>query len=461
MKIEKFPKLYIGDKKIVWDSRQLTELAKKEINFLFHEDQKDRPELSFCYLPKLFPDELSYRNFFAKQCHEAVGKASEKFKVIGVTGTNGKSSCVHIIRSLLVKKFGRIAQLGTEGLSVWEDGKKILDCELGWTTPEAPVLHNICRYLFEQGVNVLVLEISSHGLELARIGGLDIDAALFTNLSQDHLDFHSNMESYYQAKKKLFSFYLKEDATALINIEEEFSQRLFNELKDKRKNLLSLDQSFYKFKAKSLDGSKIILGDGRLIETNLIGDYNLRNLCCSLQLLEVFLQKKLFEDQKNIQINIPGRLNLVSSLGPKVFVDFAHSQNSLELVLKELKTFKSREARLIVVFGCGGDRDRKKRSFMGEVAAAHSDQIILTNDNPRTEDPLKIIADIELGLKKSHFDEYKIIVNRKQAIEEALKAACAEDIVLVAGKGNENYQVIGKEKFKFSDRNEILKLTKS
>lgn len=376
----------------------------------------------------------------------------EKIFLIGVTGTNGKTSVSYFTKNILNLLDFKCGYIGT---LFYETDRIIPALE---TTPSILKVASLLKEMVDKSFKACVIEVSSHALHQDRLLGLFFDIAAFTNLSRDHLDYHQDMEDYYQAKKKLFRKYLKGNSKIVISLESEYGKRLAEELKDfspllvnngeikgeilKKKNRLSFK---IKFKDKEYE-----------ISTQLLGDYQAKNLTTTLGILLAMGYKieDLLEPIKKLK-NPTGRLELVAECkGAKIFVDYAHTPEALAEALKSLSSIK--ENRLIVLFGCGGNRDKGKRPLMGKVASMIADGIILTSDNPRFEDPLKIIEDIEKGINSSK--PYKIIPDRRSALEFAIKNLQEGDVLLVAGKGHETYQEIEGKRYPFSDQEEILKI---
>ena len=379
----------------------------------------------------------------------------EKLILIGVTGTNGKTSVSYFTKTLLNSLGLKCGYIGT---LFYEIDKIIPSLE---TTPSILRITSLLKEMTEKGFKACVIEVSSHALHQERIFGLLFDVVTFTNLSRDHLDYHKDMESYYQAKKKLFINYLKSSTKAVISLENEYGKRLAEELKYLSPFLVNSNE----IKTEVLDKKngltlKIKIRNKEYkVSTQLFGDYQAKNLTTTLGILLALGYKveEILEAIKNLK-NPVGRLELVADYkGSKIFVDYAHTPIALEEALKSLNSLK--ENKLIVVFGCGGNRDKGKRPLMGKVASSLADEIILTSDNPRFEDPLKIIEDIKKGINSSK--PYKIIPDRREALKFSIKNLQKGDILLVAGKGHETYQEIKGKKYPFSDQEEILKIIRS
>ena len=392
--------------------------------------------------------------------------------LISVMGTNGKTTVTYMLESILEAAGYRVGVLGTVN---YRFNNKVLPAPN--TTPESYEMQKILRLMVNEKITHAIAEISSHAVDLKRVDDCAFDMGIFTNLSQDHLDYHGTMENYFQAKKRFFDEVLpseeKSKKTMVVNGDDPWGQRLVKEVpKDLSLWTFGID-NVCDITAEpltlSLEGIKAKIHRGRssfTISSPLIGLYNLYNMLAavtaalSLNIPEKFIQIGLRKLKK-----VPGRLEKVSKPNePVVFVDYAHTDDAIRRVLQNLSTFGKKK--IITLFGCGGDRDRGKRPLMGKAAASSSDITIVTSDNPRTENPLSIIADIEKGIHEisvkkfspevlnKHTSEkcYTVIPDREKAIEKAVSLASGSDIILIAGKGHENYQIIGDKRIPFDDR---------
>lgn len=381
--------------------------------------------------------------------------------LVGVTGTNGKTSVCYFTKTLLNKKFGiKTGYIGTIFYEV-EEKRPALE-----TTPSILKIAPLLKEMVDKNFKVCVMEVSSHALDQQRILGLLYEVAGFTNLSRDHLDYHKTMEAYYQAKKRLFLEYLKPTGKVVISLESEYGKRLYQEIRTsiEEKRIMLVNDGRIKVEVIEVRNEGLRLKIKFLknsiekiyeIQTSLFGEYQAKNLATTIGILNSlgFDQEEIIKGLETLK-NPIGRLELVSEFrGAKIFVDYAHTPSALENVLKSLLPIKKK--RLIVVFGCGGDRDKGKRPLMGEIAERLADFIILTSDNPRFEDPNKIIEDIKEGLNGTKPCE--IIVDRREAIRFALEMLEEGDVLLIAGKGHENYQEIKGVRYPFSDQEEVLK----
>lgn len=374
----------------------------------------------------------------------------KKLEIIGVTGTNGKTTSTYLLESILGSE--NVARIGTIEYKV---GNEIIEAPN--TTPESLDIVKICKKAVDKGIKYLVMEVSSHALEFGRVAMLDFDVTSFTNLTPEHLDYHKNMENYYLAKRKLFTK-LKEDCkdNSVINIDDEWGEKLYNEF----------GGYSYSVKKNSNIQGKILEfhSDGQLVEINIngeieriklaiLGRYNLYNVLGVVGIaLKLGIEKKVIFDRIKDLKGAPGRFELISCKQDFIaVVDYAHTGDALTNILENINELK--KARVITVFGCGGDRDSSKRPVMGEIATRLSDIAILTSDNPRTENPVQIINDVLEGMKT---DNYIVEMDREKAIMKAVELAEPNDIILVAGKGHETYQILGRKKIHFDDR-EILR----
>ncbi len=376
-----------------------------------------------------------------------------KLKIIGITGTNGKTTCAFLVNHMLQQGGKKCGLITTVQYSY---GGIVIPATR--TTPEAFELQKLFSEMEKAGCEYVVMEVSSHSLSQSRLGNSKMTAVLFTNISGDHLDYHGDMDSYYLAKKQLFTNYCENSKTIrVINSDDLYGKRLISEVSGNVVTYglnLNCNCRILTNSCGSITG--IRLDDDTMfdVKTSLIGGFNAYNIAGAITVcLGLGVPIKIIIKALETFENVPGRLELVEvSSGAACYVDYAHTDDALRRVLSALKKLNPRQ--LIVVFGCGGDRDRSKRPRMGEAVFEFADLVVITSDNPRTEDPIQIINDIisTLNLNK----EYKIIPDRKEAIEFAVKTAVGGDIVLVAGKGHEDYQEIGTGKISFDDR-EVIK----
>ncbi len=385
------------------------------------------------------------------------GFPARRLELVGITGTNGKTTTAFLLRDIFRRNGERVGMVGTVGY----------DCGGSWevaarTTPDPFVLQSLFARMLKNGCRRAVLEVSSHALVQNRLGESRFRGAIFTNLSGDHLDYHKNMESYYLAKRLLFKKLLENDGLAVINADDAYGRRLQRELS--RRRVVSWGE-----KAPKVDGRLKIVAEklsGQVLQLTapdwacrwrapLIGRFNADNLAAAFLLARgLGVRRERIVAALSTTDGVPGRLQAVTfPHNCLALVDYAHTDDALLKVLLTLK--KLPHQRLIVVFGCGGDRDREKRPRMGKVAAAYADYLIITSDNPRNEDPELIVADIVAGIPAAA--AYEVILDRRQAIAVAVKMLESDDIILLAGKGHEDYQEIAGQREYFDDRIELLR----
>jgi len=379
---------------------------------------------------------------------------ARKLKMAGVTGTNGKTTTTFLIKHICEKAGVRCGLLGTVR---YEIGERVLPAAR--TTPESLDLQELLAQMRDAGCKAAAMEVSSHALAQERVRDLEWDAAVFTNLTQDHLDFHGTMENYFEAKAKLFTQLSQQERkkkpVAIINIDDRYGQKLVTRIAKKVSVVtfgtgLKADfrTSNYRMEFGGTSFQLDARGKSYLVRVPLIGRFNVANSVAALaaaNALGIGLREAVVSIGKSPQV--PGRLEMVPAKRQfQVFVDYAHSPDALLNVIKTLRELNP--ARLIVVFGCGGNRDREKRPLMGEVVDQKADFAIITSDNPRKEDPDKIIADVEKGFCGAHFEK---ITDRAAAITRAIEIAQPRDIVLIAGKGHENYQEFADHTVPFED----------
>ncbi len=393
----------------------------------------------------------------AKLATNYYGNPSQDLNMIGVTGTNGKTSVTFLIKNLLKKQGHKSAIIGTTGIFI--DDEKV---ESSLTTPDSVTINKMLRQVADQGIKYVIMEVSSHALDQNRASYLDFDIALFTNLTHDHLDYHETFEAYSEAKKLLFDN-LKPTGIAIVNVDDAGYKEMISETKATVAHVgwdVNADYQIKNDKISS-NGAQFDIEYGEkcaTVHSPLVAQFNIMNLSLSLVAVSKILQEDLVATSTGLTnlTTAPGRMERVNlSNGAIAIIDYAHTPDALEKAAKASKLMADKtKGKLIVVFGCGGDRDKSKRPKMAEAAEKYADRIIVTDDNPRTENREKIYADIEKGLTKA--GNYVVIGDRKEAIEEAVKISNSGDIILIAGKGHENYQIIGKEKIHFDDKEVVL-----
>jgi len=381
---------------------------------------------------------------------------SHQLKLVGITGTNGKTTTTYLIFALAKANGDKGAMLTTVEYRIGEKSEPAVR-----TTPEASDTNRFLRQAVEENCQMAVMETSSQAIDLHRCDALRFRVAVFTNLTRDHLDYHRTMENYFDAKKQLFDGRLGEKpASSVINIDDEYGARLADELEKNDQKVITFAQNNpADLTAENIEVS-LIKGTSFLIKTP-IGEKNITSplvgkphvynmLAATAVALELGYDLDKIGEGLETCIGAPGRFERVPHDGDfAVVVDYAHSDDALLNTLKTARDLTG--GQIITVFGCGGDRDKTKRAPMGEVAGTHSDLVIVTSDNPRTENPLKILSEIEVGLKQTNCP-YLVISDRREAIHRAIQKAGRGDVVLIAGKGHETYQIVGSEKFHFDDR---------
>jgi len=410
------------------------------------------------------------RKALAALSSQFYGNPSEKLKIIGITGTNGKTTTAFLIEKILLRAGLSVGVIGTLNCRY---GGKVFDISM--TTPESLDLHRILADMLADGVTHVVMEASSHAIFLNRIDACWMDVAVFTNLTQDHLDFHGNMEDYWQSKKNLFTEHLakgpkKNKAIAVINCNDPHGKRLFKELPSALS--VGFDDRCHLWPElirKDQNGMEGVIStpEGMFkFETPLIGQYNVDNMLCAAGAsLALGLPLNIIRSGIESVEFVPGRLQPIpNGVDRFVFVDFAHTPDALKNVLQTLRTLTT--DRIICVFGCGGNRDREKRPLMGQIAASLANICIITSDNPRFEDPMTIIEDILAGVRKQRLPLYNpndaikspsargyvVEPDRSRAIDMAIRISRHWDMILIAGKGHETYQIIGNQTVPFDDR---------
>lgn len=383
------------------------------------------------------------------------GKPSEELNVIGVTGTNGKTSTTYLIKRIFDEDGRTTSVMGTLGAVI--NGERI---ENKNTTPESLVIQKQLRKMLDKGSKYCVMEVSSHALDLKRVEYINFQVGIFTNLTKDHLDFHKTMENYYKSKLKLFN---RTNKCNIINIDDEYGKKMLKEIHNKvpiltygineKCHVYATDINYHTM------GVDFIMNtpEGTIpIKMKLLGKFNVYNAlaaasCAISYGISLPVIKKGIESISRIN----GRFDVihVDSRGFNVIIDYAHTPDGLDKVLTTIDGFA--QGRKIVVFGAGGNRDREKRPIMGEIAAKHADICVVTSDNPRYEDPDKIIEDILVGVRKGKA-KYIAITDRKEAIKYALQIAKPKDTILLAGKGHETYIIIKDKVIPFDEKKIVM-----
>ncbi len=375
---------------------------------------------------------------------------SSKFKLIGVTGTKGKTTTTFMIKEILERAGKKVGLIGT--IATYINGKKVKESDR--TTPESLELQQLFNQMVEEGVEVVVMEVSSQSLKLHRVDGCQFDIVLFTNFSEDHIsqNEHPNMEDYLQSKLKLFHMC----KTGIVNVDDLQGAKIPNLFPennittygiDNFANVLAKDititNAYVDFKVKITDRNE-------RVKTGIPGRFSVYNSLAAICVAQKFGISPEVIKEALLEVRVPGRSELVNNKKElTIMIDYAHSPESLQNILQATKSYT--RGRVISVFGCGGDRDSGKRPIMGEISGKIADYTIITSDNPRTEDPQKIVDQIEEGIKKTK-GKYEVIVDRTEAIEKAINMANKRDIIILAGKGHEPYQEINGVKYPFDER---------
>lgn len=396
------------------------------------------------------------RKAIAEMAAAFYGNPSQKLSLIGITGTNGKTTITYLIKSILEAAGKRVGVIGTNQNIIGD--KLLLTKSTTPTTPNALELQQLFNEMVYNGAEYVVMEVSSHALDLDRVYGCRFSVGVFTNLTQDHLDFHHTMENYFKAKSKLFDISDK----GVVNYDDEYGKRLVgdNVLKIGLSDGCELRAENIKITSRGSEFDMIYKGVKYAAKIRIPGKFSVYNAMCAAGAALVlgigmdFVIKGLADAP-----GVVGRIEVVpTDTDYTVIIDYAHTPDGLENVINCVKGFA--EGRTITLFGCGGDRDNTKRPIMGEIAGRLSDYSIITSDNPRTEDPEKIVREIEAGMKRTD-GKYTLITDRREAIGYALSIAKKGDVIILAGKGQETYQIIGKEKFDFDERIEVYKHLKN
>ncbi|MEJ7808859.1 MAG: UDP-N-acetylmuramoyl-L-alanyl-D-glutamate--2,6-diaminopimelate ligase [Gemmatimonadaceae bacterium] len=380
---------------------------------------------------------------------------ARSLRLIGVTGTNGKTTTVGILRHLLDGDGGVSASIGTLGVLTGSAGA-LAPGGSGLTTPGPIELQRVLRHLVDSGVRNVAMEVSSHSLDQRRVDGLVFDAALFTNLTRDHLDYHATMDAYLVAKARLVD-YLAPDGVAIVNADDPAwealpapPRRIAFSAEGRQSNVLAREVAFG---PRGSSWTFVAGGIEHPVRLPLIGSFNVANaLGAAAAAWALGASPELLAERLGTIPQVPGRLEILSET-PTVLRDYAHTPDALARALDAVRPFT--RGRLIAVFGCGGDRDRGKRPEMGRVAVERADLAIATSDNPRTEDPERILDDIEAGMGKRAHER---VTDRRAAIEQAIARADDGDVVVLAGKGHETYQIRGAEKFPFDEKEIVAEI---
>lgn len=383
------------------------------------------------------------------------GNPSRKMTLIGVTGTNGKTTTATLLYEL-VRFMGRKAGL-LSTVCNYIDDEKLLATH---TTPDAPAINELMKRMADGGCEYCFMEVSSHSIHQKRIAGLDFDGAIFSNITHDHLDYHKTFKAYIEAKKAFFDG-LKPGAFALTNADDKNGPVMLQNTKGRKYTYSCRSMADFNCKVieKHLDGMLMQL-DGREVWTKFTGDFNAYNLLAVYASACLMgLEKEEVLRVMSLLVPVSGRFEtLLSKEGIMAVVDYAHTPDAVENVLSTIKGLKGKSNIVITVVGAGGDRDKTKRPEMADAACRYSDKVILTSDNPRSEEPEAIIADMQAGVQAEYKKKVLAITDRREAIRTAVMLASKGDIILVAGKGHENYQEVKGVKHHFDDKEVINEL---
>jgi UDP-N-acetylmuramoyl-L-alanyl-D-glutamate--2,6-diaminopimelate ligase len=411
------------------------------------------------------------RRALAQVARHFFGAPADELFLVGVTGTNGKTSTSYLVESIFAEAGRRVGLIGTVGVRYADVWQRAMN-----TTPESLDIQRALREMRTAGVDTVVMEVSSHGLELGRVAGCDFRVAAFTNLTQDHLDFHGSMDAYRDSKLRLFRDHLLPSGSAVVNLDDPAACAFTEAARERGVRCIGVSRGESEGALVALEHADVRLdgttarlrvpGSVLELELPLIGDFNLENLlvACAIATAAEIPAEAIARGVATCP-QVPGRIQRVAwdeTSAPAVLVDYAHTPDAVDKLLATLRPLAG--GRLIAVFGCGGDRDRAKRPMMAEAVARHADRVVATSDNPRTEDPELILDDVEQGLSRltrvdtAAFDAaeggYLRQPDRRAAIATAIGIARPEDTVVIAGKGHEDYQIIGRERLPFSDMDE-------
>jgi UDP-N-acetylmuramoyl-L-alanyl-D-glutamate--2,6-diaminopimelate ligase len=381
---------------------------------------------------------------------------TSKFKLIGVTGTNGKTTTTTLMYQLFLLLNSKVGLISTNKILI---NNNVI--ESTHTTPDPLSLNKIFSRMVEDGVEFCFMEVSSHAIDQKRIHGLCFDVGVFTNLSHDHLDYHNSFKEYRDVKKKFINS-LSGDSIALINVDDKNGVYMTQNTKAKtfRYALKSSSDFSLKILEKDFNGMKLLI-NGFEVWSKLIGEFNAYNILATYSLSRALnYSDELILSKISSLVSVDGRFEKISYKNNIGVIDYAHSPDSIQKILETLNDLKNKKEQLITVIGCGGDRDKAKRPLMGKIAASLSDTVIFTSDNPRFEDPESIIVQMEKGVDENDMSKVLKIIDRRKAIEFACQIAKENDVILVAGKGHEKYQVKGNVKEAFDDKETLIKSLK-
>ena len=400
---------------------------------------------------------LDTRSALAQLANKFYDYPSRKLKTVGITGTNGKTTTTYLVGSILKQDKKKVGLIGT--IVYWIGDQKINAVN---TTPESLDLQRMFSRMLEEGISVAVMEVSSHALAMHRVDGTEFDVAVFTNLNHEHLDFHQTMEAYREAKGRLFKKVKKDGGFAVINMDDP-NWRYFYDQTETSCLTYSLCDPKADFYTKSFactpEGSLIQMATpaGEIkLNLKLTGESNIYNALASASVgFALNMDPEIIKSGLEALEGVPGRMERIQAGQPfNIWIDYGHTPHAFEILLKIAR--KMTKGNLLFLFGCGGDRDSGKRPLMGKVASQYADRVFLTEDNPRSEDPKTIIEQIMQGMEEK--TKVEIIIDRKEGIKKALAVAQPGDTLILAGKGHEDYQIVGDKKIHFSDKETVLEL---
>lgn len=436
--------LFVAQKGLLFDGH----------DFIAQAISKGATTIVFEDFPKETPQEVTFVQVadadtaLALLASNFYGNPSAALSLVGVTGTNGKTTIATLLAEQFQKAGHKSGLISTIKIKV---GDK--EVPATHTTPDSVTINKVLRSMVDQGVSHCFMEVSSHGIHQKRTLGLVFNGGIFTNLTHDHLDYHKSFAAYRDVKKSFFD-QLPANAFALVNLDDRNGSVMLQNTKAKKYGYALKTEADYKARILENQFHGLLLNiDGQEVWTKLIGSFNAYNL------LAIYATADLLGIEKydNLRIlseldNVSGRFqHAVSKSGINTIIDYAHTPDALKNVLETINAIRTFNEQVITVVGCGGDRDREKRPKMGNIASSLSNQVVFTSDNPRNEDPEQIIKEVEAGVRPENYKKTISISDRKQAIKTACKLAKEGDIVLVAGKGHENYQIIGDRKTGFDD----------
>lgn len=403
----------------------------------------------------------STRHQIAELASAFYGYPSKELKMIGVTGTNGKTTVTHLIQKIFEAANQKCGLIGTLGYKFSSDAPY---AEAKHTTPQAPEFQALLRKAADNGIKIIATEVSSHSLEQNRVGGTEFNTAILTNLTQDHLDYHITMKNYFEAKAILFRG-LKKGSAAIINKDDEYAEKFMSVVPEGVKiityginNKADVTAENISFSLEGAEYTVNINGKRTKLKLHLNGMFSIYNTLAVIAAAKVYgVETEVIKEVLEKTKGVAGRFETVHK-SPLVIVDYAHTPDGLKNVLGAANQLKNKKSRLICLFGCGGDRDATKRPKMGKIADEMADIIVVTSDNPRSEDPGLIISDIMTGIQSVNPNRVFVEPDRGKAIEMLKKLVRPDDIVMIAGKGHEDYQILKDKTIHFDDREEVKKV---